>query len=30
MATGKSGGSSAEDLGHHAGYYRLPNTHDAR
>jgi vitellogenic carboxypeptidase-like protein/serine carboxypeptidase-like clade 4 len=18
------------DLGHHAGYYRLPNTHDAR
>jgi len=23
-------GSSVEDLGHHAGYYRLPNTHDAR
>ena len=23
-------GTSVEDLGHHAGYYRLPNTHDAR
>ncbi|KAG2645323.1 hypothetical protein PVAP13_2KG363470 [Panicum virgatum] len=23
-------GTSVKDLGHHAGYYRLPNTHDAR
>ncbi|XP_006657694.1 serine carboxypeptidase-like [Oryza brachyantha] len=32
MATGggSGGGSSVKDLGHHAGYYRLPNTHDAR
>ncbi|KAK8460396.1 hypothetical protein SEVIR_2G324100v4 [Setaria viridis] len=25
-----SEGTSVKDLGHHAGYYRLPNTHDAR
>ncbi|GJN07459.1 hypothetical protein PR202_ga25292 [Eleusine coracana subsp. coracana] len=25
-----SGGPSVEDLGHRAGYYRLPNTYDAR
>ncbi|PPD73736.1 hypothetical protein GOBAR_DD29333 [Gossypium barbadense] len=24
------GGVSFEDLGHHAGYYKLPNSHDAR
>ncbi|KAK8574529.1 hypothetical protein V6N13_034210 [Hibiscus sabdariffa] len=24
------GGVSVEDLGHHAGYYKLPNSHDAR
>lgn len=24
------GGTSVGDLGHHAGYYRLPDTHDAR
>ncbi|KAG8080579.1 hypothetical protein GUJ93_ZPchr0007g5822 [Zizania palustris] len=31
MATGSAGGApSVGDLGHHAGYYRLPNTHDAR
>ncbi|XP_074587544.1 serine carboxypeptidase-like [Curcuma longa] len=27
---GLSGGASADDLGHHAGYYRLPHTYDAR
>lgn len=25
-----SDGVSVDDLGHHAGYYRLPNTHGAR
>ncbi|XP_008805718.1 serine carboxypeptidase-like [Phoenix dactylifera] len=27
---GLTGGVSDEELGHHAGYYRLPHTHDAR
>jgi vitellogenic carboxypeptidase-like protein/serine carboxypeptidase-like clade 4 len=30
LAAGAGGGTSVKDLGHHAGYYRLPNTHDAR
>ena len=32
IASFANGGAatSVEDLGHHAGYYRLPNTHDAR
>ncbi|KAJ1290880.1 hypothetical protein BS78_02G276800 [Paspalum vaginatum] len=30
LASLATGGVSVEDLGHHAGYYRLPNTHDAR
>lgn len=30
FANGGGAGTSVEDLGHHAGYYRLPNTHDAR
>ncbi|KAF8700781.1 hypothetical protein HU200_034138 [Digitaria exilis] len=29
-AGGVAGGTSVEDLGHHAGYYRLNNTYDAR
>ncbi|PKU69875.1 Serine carboxypeptidase 3 [Dendrobium catenatum] len=28
--SGFSNESSVEDLGHHAGYYRLPHSHDAR
>ncbi|PKA55009.1 Serine carboxypeptidase 3 [Apostasia shenzhenica] len=28
--SGLSGGVSVDDLGHRAGYYRLPHTHDAR
>ncbi|KAG1362655.1 Serine carboxypeptidase 3 [Cocos nucifera] len=27
---GLTGGASVQDLGHYAGYYRLPHTHDAR
>lgn len=27
---GLSEGGSVEDLGHHAGYYKLPHSHDAR
>lgn len=26
----EAGGTSVKDLGHHAGYYRLKNTYDAR
>lgn len=32
LVAGDDGGgdTSVSNLGHHAGYYRLPNTHDAR